>query len=73
MIDADQLRTLGWEESLIAELSKQAVAIERSAVASPLPVFHATYSSSGSVVFIGPDARPNAASTFLAVRQGNAV
>lgn len=68
MIDVDQLRTLGWDEALIAEVTRQAQDLQRNAVVEALPTVRSSVEITGSAVYLQTDFAPHAASNYLVLR-----
>ena len=67
MINTQQLRQLGWNEDLIAEIERLALKIESSAVKAPITANHLGVTAATSSIFVTPNSAPNATSHFLSV------
>lgn len=65
MIDPNQLRLLGWSEELIAEVTDVANQLNKHAAKMDAPSQSAFIGITGNTVYLPPDIKPNAASSYL--------
>ncbi len=65
MIDPNQLRLLGWSEELISEVTDVADQLNKQAAKIDAPSQPAFIGITSNTVYLPPDIKPNAASSYL--------